>query len=70
MDIIAYLLIIGAIFLGIYNIMAIGVKRRDYKSSGQVRRDSWREIREKYPIKIKTSEVNKRGWRKSKAKYF
>ena len=65
-----YIIIIGAVFLGIYNLMAIGVKRRGYKSTGQVKRDSWQEIKEKYPVKIKTSEVNKKGWKKSKAKYF
>lgn len=70
MDAIAYLFIIGAIFLTIYNIMAIGVKRRGYKSPGQVKRDSGREIKEKYPVKIKTSDVNKRSWKKNKAKYF
>ena len=65
-----YIVIIGAVFLSIYNIMAIGVKRRGYKSPGQVKRDNWREVKEKYPIKIKKSDVNKRGWKKSKAKYF
>lgn len=70
MTTIAYFLIIGTIFLSIYNLMAIGVKRRGYKNSGQVKRDSWRQIKEKYPVKIKKVEINKRGWKKSKAKYF
>lgn len=65
-----YIIIIGAVFLSIYNIMAIGVKRRGYKSPGQVKRDSWREIKEKYPVRIKRSEINKKSWKKSKAKYF
>lgn len=70
MDWIYYIIIIGAVFLGIYNLMAIGVKRWGYKNPGQVKCDNWREIKEKYPVKIKKSEINKKSWKKSKAKYF
>lgn len=70
MEWIYYIIIIVWIFLGIYNLMAIGVKRRGYKNPGQVKRDSWKEMKKRYPVKIKTSEINKKGWKKSKAKYF
>ena len=65
-----YLIIIAGIILGLGWLLGYGVKIRGYKNCNQVKRDNWREIKEKYPVKIKTSEINKKSWKKSKAKYF
>lgn len=70
MDWIYYIIIICGALFGVHLLLSIGVKRRCYKNCNQVKRDFWQERKEKYPVKIKTSEVNKRSWKKSKAKYF
>lgn len=70
MDWLYYLIIIVGIILGLGWLLGYGVKIRGYKSCNQVKRDNWKYMQKKCPVKVENYEVNKRSWKKSKAKYF